>query len=160
MAPPDASAAANNTDTNQREAAISALSTRSSAGLFHSPFETLFHYPRRRPGRMDYRPCGAAASPARASPKFAPVGLDGLGSPGFVRTGRLDYLPQAHDRFVVRAFAGEHQPERDQRQVRRLCAQHLDAAVERGGSRKIGAILKDFINDLRFGRRSVQKVGV
>src|SRR5579883_822421 len=130
MPPLQASAAANNTDANQREAAISALSTRSSAGLFHSPPEALFHCSRAAAGRMDYRPCGAAASPAGASLHFTAVRLDGVGFLLAAGPGPVDDLPQAHDRFVVGAFARQDEPQCDEGQVGRFGAQHFDAAIE------------------------------
>ena len=88
------------------------------------------------------------------------VRLDGALHVDSLCARAFDDLPQADDRRVVGGLSSEHQAQRNERQIRRFGTEHLNALVERGSARDVGAIFKQFFNDLRLRRLLVKKIAV
>lgn len=69
-------------------------------------------------------------------------------------------MAQTHDVDVVGRLPGEHQPQRNQRQIGRLVPEQLDTLIEGRGAGHVPAIFEHILDHLRFRGGAFEKIAV
>ncbi len=71
-----------------------------------------------------------------------------------------DEIAQPANRVVVRLSSGEHQPQRDQRKIRRPRAEAFHPLVKRRRSLGKWPFCEQTLHDLASGRHAIEKIAV